>query len=637
LVAPSLKFGPRPAWVNPIEAQDAPAPNSGGAIQVLLQDNQCRFTAEGTDCYDHVAVKALNATGMAAIGQFQTGWDPDTGSVTINRLQILRGHQVIDALNGGKSITVLRRETNLDRAALDGRLTATQQIEGVQVGDTLEIEVTSHSRDPALNGISERTLAFTSSSPTTRVHMRVLWPDSAPAQWRITPGLDAPKLIHAGGQTELVEDLANARAPIPPSGAPARFKYIGRLEVTQFANWSQVSQVMAPLFQRSEVLAADSPLKLEIAKISAASPSPKVRAALALALVQTKVRYEFVGLNDGGYVPATADQTWSRRYGDCKGKTALLLALLHGLGIEAQPVLVSHSQGDGLNERLPQLAYFDHVLVRAHIDGRWYWLDGVRPGDPSSIDDITTPAFQWGLPVQVLDGDLTRIDPPPPAAPLYEVTARVDASGGLQAPAPARLQLVYRGDQALAVEVALRSISRELADKALRGLLAKLSSTLDIKSVDWSFDPNKLVLTVTADGAETMNWRSNKDIGRNETRLSAGSVVSGMGATKRPPGTDQDAPYAAPYPFSQAYHLSIILPAGGKGFDLVGDDQARTLAASEFSRHASLKDGVAHLDTYNRTMAREYPASEIDPATEFRRQLNNDPILLRAPAGSPPA
>jgi transglutaminase-like putative cysteine protease len=150
------------------------------------------------------------------------------------------------------------------------------------------------------------------------------------------PGLDAPKLIHAGGQTELVEDLANARAPIPPSGAPPRFKYIGRLEVTQFANWSQVSQVMAPLFQRSEVLAADSPLKLEIAKISAASPSPKVRAALALALVQTKVRYEFVGLNDGGYVPATADQTWSRRYGDCKGKTALLLALLHGLGIEGR-------------------------------------------------------------------------------------------------------------------------------------------------------------------------------------------------------------------------------------------------------------------------------------------------------------
>jgi len=307
------------------------------------------------------------------------------------------------------------------------------------------------------------------------------------------------------------------------------------------------------------------------------------------------------------------------------------------LGIEAQPVLVNHNQGDGLNERLPQIGYFDHVLVRAHIDGRWYWLDGVRPGDPADIDDITAPAFEWGLPVQARDGDLIRIDVPPASTPLAEMTARIDASGGLQAPAPTHFQMVYRGDVALGAATAFKAAPREADDKALRTVLAKLWPTLDIKTVDWSYDPAKLVLTITGDGTDALNWRSNRDVGRNETQLSASGYIRGLGTTKRPAGTDQDAPYTAPYPFSDAYHLSIVLPNGGRGFDIVGADQAKTIAGGEFSRRASLKDGVAHLDGYSRGLAREYPASEIAPATEFRRQLENDPILLRAPAGSPPA
>ena len=54
--------------------------------------------------------------------------------------------------------------------------------------------------------------------------------------------------------------------------------------------------------------------------------------------MQDKVRYVFLGMNTGGYVPADADVTWARRFGDCKGKTTLLLAVLHELGIaESHP------------------------------------------------------------------------------------------------------------------------------------------------------------------------------------------------------------------------------------------------------------------------------------------------------------
>src|SRR5207245_7674926 len=49
----------------------------------------------------------------------------------------------------------------------------------------------------------------------------------------------------------------------------------------------------------------------------------------------------------GGLVPASAETTWSRRFGDCKAKTALLLAILHEFGIEAEPVARSEERRVG--------------------------------------------------------------------------------------------------------------------------------------------------------------------------------------------------------------------------------------------------------------------------------------------------
>ena len=66
---------------------------------------------------------------------------------------------------------------------------------------------------------------------------------------------------------------------------------------------------------------------------------------MALALVQEKVRYLLIEMNGGGYRPTNADVTWSRRYGDCKAKTVLLIALLRELGVAARPVLVSMCTG----------------------------------------------------------------------------------------------------------------------------------------------------------------------------------------------------------------------------------------------------------------------------------------------------
>ena len=210
-------------------------------------------------------------------------------------------------------------------------------------------------------------------------------------RWRGTGPLARP--THRSGRDggELVLDLADAAGVRPPDNAPPRFNLPAMLQVSEYRDWAEVSATFAPLYQQARTLAAGSPLHVEIARIAAASADPRVRAMAALRLVQDQVRYFALLMGDGNFRPSSAEETWVRRYGDCKGKTALLLALLDGLGIQAEPVLVNVATGDAVDAVLPTPTAFNHVIVRATIEGQSYWLDGTRTGDRRIADLAASP------------------------------------------------------------------------------------------------------------------------------------------------------------------------------------------------------------------------------------------------------
>ena len=254
------------------------------------------------------------------------------------------------------------------------------------MGDIVDIAMTLHRRDPALQGYSSVFDRLDDPGVAGRVRMRMVWPASKPVRWRETDGLPPPKVTKTADGTELVIDLTNVEAPKPPRGAPGRFVDLGSIEVSQYKDWAEFSRATFPLYDKAERIQPGSPLAAEVAKIAAASADPKVRALAALHLVEDQTRYVFLGMNDGGLVPADAEATWSRRFGDCKGKSVLLVAVLQALGIKAEPALVSTTLGDGLDQRLPWPAVRprDHpgrdrwqgLLAGRHPRGR------PRPGRP---------------------------------------------------------------------------------------------------------------------------------------------------------------------------------------------------------------------------------------------------------------
>ena len=461
--------GPPPSWVLPLSKPPEPSKAAAGAaVAVLLQDVQVRFDEAGWSQFTEYQAKVQTAQGLAALGTLSFGWEPATDSVIVHRLRILRGDRVIDLIPKDGAFTILRRETQLESAAtLTGVLTAVVQPEGLQVGDIIDVAATTRRDDPIFKGRIDGGLGGLDGAPLSRLRLRALWPKRESVQWRALEGMPEPKLTERDGYVEALVDARDLTPLVKPDGAPPRYRRGRELDVSNYATWADAAAVLAPLFTQAERLKPASPVAAQAAAIAARTKDPAARASAALALVQEQVRYVAQAMGAAGYTPATADQTWERRFGDCKGKTVLLIALLKALGVTAEPALVSSTQGDGLDARLPAISPFDHVIVRATVAGRDYWLDGTRTGD-RDLAAVSTPAFGFVLPLRDSGATLVKLQPEPAKAPLVRTALRIDASKGIQAPAPIHGQAVFRGDGATALQLQLANLTPDDLDRTLR-------------------------------------------------------------------------------------------------------------------------------------------------------------------------
>ncbi|MDE8650956.1 tetratricopeptide repeat protein [Novosphingobium album (ex Liu et al. 2023)] len=611
--------------MKPVTPPPAPAKADEAPVRILLSDQQVALERGQQTVYSETTLKIQTPQGLAA-GNISLPWRPDTDVLTVHKLLIRRGDQTIDVLKSGQTFTVLRREQNLESATLDGVLTANIQPEGLQVGDTLEIAMSVSSSDPTLRGHVEQIAGVWNGFPIGRAHLRIQWPTNLPVRVRQTASLPELKATKTGNTSTVELSLDNVEPIVPPKGAPPRYR-IGRLvEVTDYAAWADLGALMAPLYEKAATIPVQGPLQSELERIQSLSPDPRVRTEAALALVQDRVRYVALAMGAGGYVPADAETTWSRRYGDCKGKTALLLALLHAMGIEAEPVAVSTTFGDGLDARLPMVGLFNHVLVRASVAGNTYWLDGTRTGD-TSLDRLTIPNFGWGLPLLAKDAALVRMVPTPLATPTQDVSIRIDASKGISAPAPTTVETIMRGDEAIGANAALANLVGEARDRALKDYWKDQYDFIDVKTASASFDQKAGELRLSMTGEAKLDWA-------NGNYQTDGTNVGYRADFGRDPGVDKDAPFAVPYPYFTRTRETIVLPKGAGEFKIgTGMEVDETAGGIEYRRHASIAGGVFTIEKTERSVVAEFPAKEASAHQAALRMLDDRPASVRMPAG----
>lgn len=624
--ADKLLFGPPPAWVQ----QHAVEPPAGGdqaaPIRTLMLDQQVRFAPGERTTYSHLALRIQTPQGLEA-GNLSFPWNPDTDELTVHKLVIRRGDQVIDVLASGQTFTTLRREQNLELATLDGVLTANIQPEGLQVGDILEIESTQKSRNPVFAGHVEATLGPI-VFPVDHLHLQVSWPESLGLRLAKTDELPDWKMTKSNGENTAEMTVDGVVPALPLRDAPARFAITRMVEATDFKSWSDLAQLFAPMYAKAAQIPAQGPLRDEVERIRKASPDPVKQTEAALQLVQSRIRYLALAMGEGGLVPAAAADTWSRRYGDCKAKTALLLGILGELHIKAQPVFVSTLIGDAVADRLPEVGLFNHVLVRATVAGHDYWLDGTRTGD-SSLARLAIPDFGWGLPLDPKSAQLVHMVPAPLDRPAEDLAIRMDASKGVRIPVPVEVDDTLRGDAAVAMNNGLANLVGDARAQGLKRYWQGRFDFIEVTSTDSSFDPDTGEMHLSMKGQATLEWNN----GWYETDETG---VGYQADFRREDGPHKDAPFAVNYPSFDRTVETIVLPPGFQVTLDKASEVDQTAGGIEYHRHASVENGVFKIERTSRSLVPEFPASGAAEAQKTLRALSDKTVYLHMPGSYRP-
>jgi tetratricopeptide (TPR) repeat protein/transglutaminase-like putative cysteine protease len=608
--------GPEPTWV--VTAVEG-APNAAAAtaegLRILLFDSQVRADGESEAFYTRFRSMAVSPQALPLMGNVSVTWSPSNQDVTVHHVHIIRDGQIIDVL-AGQTFETLRREENLEHAMLDGRITAVLHPAGLRVGDILDVAYTVVSRDPVTGGHFEHSMDLNLPALIDQVRFRASWPTALPVRLRAANDW-TPLPVRRGGGQSVVELELNALQPVPvPDDIPTRLRALRLIELTDYRDWSDIAVVLKPLYDRSRRIEPGSSLQAEIERIRALSDDPDVRAAAALRLVQDQVRYVALMMGEGGLTPATAEETWNRRLGDCKGKTVLLLALLDGLGIEAQPAAVSIVNGDGMPDRLPMVSAFDHVLVRAVIGSTVYWLDGTRTGD-RKLEDIAVPPFHWALPLTGPEARLEALTLAPLTVPDSETIVAVDASAGLYVPAIVTGTLIMRGDGAAALGGQIGLIPASQKDQGLRSIWSAQLGNPTITEVGSNYDVEANVLTLTMTGTMSLNWGTQGVVPPGATYLPISSL-------ERSEGPFRNAPYSINHPTYSRQFATLRLPEGGRGFRVSGGTVDRTELGHHTLRTMVLEGDLVTVDLSLRSLTDEITAAEADRvrAEELTRRFD---------------
>ncbi|WP_239019628.1 DUF3857 domain-containing transglutaminase family protein [Sphingomonas suaedae] len=491
--------GPVPDWARPSDLIPVPA-EPEGQIFVRRQDTIIHLDDAGQFQHNAYRIKILHANALR-VGNIALSWSPASGTPVVHLIKVYRGDTVIDVLETA-SFDILRREDQLEAAQLNGILTAVLRVPDLRVGDELEVSLTLPGNDPTLGNANAGLLLLGPQPAAGRYRLGLNWTEKARPAIKMTPDMSAI-VQQATGAVDFRFD--NPEYLTPPKDSPPRYQWQRIVEYSDFADWAAISRHFAPLYATAAKLAKGSALTQEAARIAAAHSDPAERARAALKLVQQDVRYIYVGLNGGNLKPASAEETWQRRYGDCKGKTAMLLALLTELGIEAEVVLANNSgMDDGLDQRLPNPGMFDHVLIRARIGGVPHYLDGTLPPVAAPSIEPVLP-YRWVLPLSSAGTSIERIAWRPAARPDEIVLYEIDAREGFDKPARITTTNISRGLKGLGEHAQLSGVtSRQLLDGLRQQMVGDTWQSID--DVRWHYDEKSQASVMTISGTGTVDW-----------------------------------------------------------------------------------------------------------------------------------
>lgn len=386
----------RPTWVvPPPEAVDpGSSPGRKNALEVLDVDTQVNLAGSKEETFFRVRSVANERSALEALASISIQFNPSFQSLTFHDIALIRDGKRADRLKTAR-ISLTQREAQLEQRVYDELVTAIVAIDDVRVGDVVEFSYTLRGANPLFEGRFSGYFGLNTEFDTSRLSIRVNYPASR-RLWFKVHGADLKVDETERGQLKTIS--LNARnlpgLQLEPA-VPRWVKVYPWLQVTEYRSWSEVERWAEGVFAVPQALGPG--LEKVVSQIEASSRTDEERISAALAFVQDEIRYYSIAVGANTHRPRPPEQTFGQRFGDCKDKAVLLVAMLARLGVEARPALVATARLRGVAQWLPTPEVFDHVIVQARAGGKTYWLDATSTYQGRNLANLGLEPFGKAL------------------------------------------------------------------------------------------------------------------------------------------------------------------------------------------------------------------------------------------------
>jgi hypothetical protein len=542
-------------WVTPQFFERLPATfraEAGDDQRWLLVERQ--INAMENETFVHNVRQILSLEGVQNGGNLAIDFNPAYQSLTFHWIRIWRGTNFFDRLDLDK-IRIIQPERGLDEYIFGGDQTAMLALEDVRVGDIIDYAYSIRGANPVFGGKFSGSLPAQLTVPVEHLTQRLLWP-SQRRLFAKTHGCTLKPF--AFQKTNFVEYVWDQKKILPfpvEDSLPGWFEPEPWIQLSEYANWSEVNRWALQLFQNDSTLSPELVQKIaEWRKI----PHSDERILVALRFVQDQIRYFGIEVGKNSHQPSSASVVFQRRFGDCKDKSLLFVTILRSLGIEAYPVLVNSQLGRGIEQWQPSPLAFDHVIAQVRLNNQIYWLDPTAGYQRGPLSGFPPVDFERGLVVSPRTTALTVIPRETDPSPV-QITQTFNLAGKLQ-PAQLKIVTVATGVAADGLRAQLATTKREDVEKDyLRfysGIYPGIKESLPLVVVD---DELQNRIETTENYTIDKFWSRPDDRGSYYCQFFPLEI---SGLFKKPEDENRLMPLRVPFPIHKILKTEVELPIG---------------------------------------------------------------------------
>jgi len=402
-----VQFTPDPEWVDPIHASGTEHQTPVHGLRYKLIDKQINLEPQTVSRYTHYVVDITSTEGLEQASQLSFEFDPTYETLRIHQIHVIRNGEVLDRLEP-QELRIFQREPDLEHFLYSGIKTAHLILPDIRVGDRLEYSFSLQGNNPVMDNKFSEQLQLDWEMPVELNSIRILVHAGRTLYYSVPEGKNGKlTMTETSTHRELLWQQSNVPAVVTDDDTPAWYSPHRYWALSEFSSWQDVVKWAKPIY---DVAVTVDPTIQSIAdQIMQAHSDEESRIVAALHFVQQEIRYLGVEDGIGSHLPRKASDTLYRRYGDCKDKTVLLMAILKAMNLSPVAALVNLDNGSILPKQLPSPYVFNHVIVTLQSEGKRLWLDGTDINQGSKLSTIGVPFMQYALLITDEETNLTSM------------------------------------------------------------------------------------------------------------------------------------------------------------------------------------------------------------------------------------